>query len=85
MTIEARYNLQKGVPENKIYDGTNYTSNGSAVDNYILGRERIKKMINAREDETKARKLLEKQVKEQVEKQVCPTIERTLKNALNNF
>jgi len=31
MTNAARWNLQMGVPENKMYEHTNYTSDGSAL------------------------------------------------------
>lgn len=36
MTVEARVNLQKGVPEDKRFPATDYTSDGSLMDNYLL-------------------------------------------------
>lgn len=45
MTIQARLNLQRGVPENKLFPATDYTSDGSLIDQYILAR--VQKRDNA--------------------------------------
>lgn len=42
MTIEARYNLQKGVTENKFFPATDYTSDGSLIDQYILAKVQMR-------------------------------------------
>ena len=43
MTIYARYNLQRGVPEDKRFSGTDYTSDGSLIDSYILAKVQMRK------------------------------------------
>ena len=45
MTIQARLNLQRGIPENKLFPATDYTSDGSLIDQYILAR--VQKRDNA--------------------------------------
>ena len=45
MTLQARLNLQRGVPENKLFPATDYTSDGSLIDQYILAR--VQKRDNA--------------------------------------
>lgn len=44
MTPAARYNLQKGVPENKAFSHTNYSIE-SEIDAYILARTRSNRLI----------------------------------------
>ena len=48
MTTEALYNLQRGVPENKIYPATNYTIE-TALDRYVLSRCEMLEKINQKE------------------------------------
>ena len=43
MNIQARYNLQRGTPENKRFPATDYTSDGSLIDQYILARIQSRK------------------------------------------
>lgn len=45
MTIEARYNLQKGIPEDKGTEATTY-SNENILDAYIIERTKIKETFN---------------------------------------
>ena len=42
MTIEARYNLQRGKAQNNRFSATNYTSDGSLIDQYILARVQLR-------------------------------------------
>lgn len=42
MTIEARYNLQRGIAENKHFPATDYTSDGSLIDQYILAKVQMR-------------------------------------------
>ena len=42
MTIEARYNLQRGIAENKLFPATDYTSDGSLIDQYILAKVQMR-------------------------------------------
>lgn len=41
MNETQRYNLQKGVPEDRRREGTTYESDGSFLDNYLLEKRRI--------------------------------------------
>ena len=45
MTLQARFNLQTGIPENKLYEHTNYT-NESPLDAYILQTQAIKNNLD---------------------------------------
>lgn len=42
MTIEARYNLQRGKAENHHFPATDYSSDGSLIDQYILARVQMR-------------------------------------------
>jgi len=53
MTIEARYNLQKGVPEDRRNAATTYTSDGSLSDEYILAKVQIKQKFASHESSQK--------------------------------
>ena len=44
MTLAARYNLQRGVPENKGFEHTTYTPE-SEIDRYILAKVDSRRMI----------------------------------------
>ena len=44
MTIEARLNLQRGVPEGKIHKGRNYT-NESPLDSYIIQKQKMRNKL----------------------------------------
>ena len=42
MTAEARYNLQRGSAQNKHFPATDYSSDGSLIDQYILARVQMR-------------------------------------------
>ena len=42
MTIEARYNLQRGKAENNLFPAADYSSDGSLIDQYILARVQMR-------------------------------------------
>ena len=44
MTTAARINLQKGIPEDKRFEWTNYTAE-SALDNWVLARVQARRLI----------------------------------------
>ena len=73
MTVEARVNLQKGVPEDKRFPATDYTSDGSLMDNYLLmsvnARKQILDRYNAQEAE-KQRKRAEAQEQKKMEAEI---------------
>lgn len=48
MTLQARWNLQRGVPENKIHSATDYTSDGSLIDQYILAKVQVRNKMQER-------------------------------------
>ena len=48
MTIQARLNLQRGISENRLYPATNYTSDGSLIDEYVLAKVRAKEQNQER-------------------------------------
>lgn len=63
MTIEARFNLQRGVPENKIHTGTNYT-NESLLDSYIIQTQEI---VNRAKEESSLEGYLKSIIEERLE------------------
>jgi len=67
MTNAARWNLQMGVPENKMYEHTNYTSDGSALDNWILAQMRVREIAKQHYEQKEAEKL-EKNLEEELAK-----------------
>lgn len=48
MTIEARYNLQRGKAENNRFSATDYASDGSLIDKYILAKIQMRNNIEER-------------------------------------
>lgn len=92
MTVEARVNLQKGVPEDKRFPATDYTSDGSLMDNYLLmsvnARKQILDRYNAQEAE-KQRKRAEaqeqKKMEAEIEKQTYQAIEKALDDIFKNW
>ena len=63
MTIEARFNLQRGIPENKLYSGTNYT-NESLLDSYLIQTQAI---LNRGKEETALEDYLKSKIEESLE------------------
>ena len=72
MTLEARLNFQRGVIENKLYQGTNYTAE-NAIDVYVLSRKRI----GHREEQQQ--KALEQFVTKAVENELIDCINKMFK------
>lgn len=54
MTVEARLNLQKGVPEDKRFPATDYTSDGSFLDDYLIATTKARREIMDRYNAQKA-------------------------------
>lgn len=79
MTVAARYNLQRGVPENKMYEHTNYTSDGSVLDNWILAQMKAREMAK-RYYEKKEMQAQSKEVAEELVKMIDKELDRLLKN-----
>ena len=74
MDYISRFNLQRGVSENKKYTWTDYTPTNS-LDNFILQK------ISRREQlqERKYKKDLEDQIEKEIEKKIVQVIEKSLK------
>lgn len=79
MTVAARYNLQRGVPENKMYEHTNYTSDGSALDNWLLAKMRMREMVK-QYYEKKEMQAQSKEVAEELVKMIDKELDKLLKN-----
>jgi hypothetical protein len=45
-----RYNLQRGVKEDRRFEATTYISDGSMLDNYLLEKQRIKEKMLTEEE-----------------------------------
>lgn len=74
MTNAARWNLQNGVPENKMYEHTNYTSDGSILDNWILAQMKEREMVKQYYEQKEAERLeksLEKELEKLLEKELA--------------
>ena len=71
MTTEARYNLQRGIPEDRTYKWTDYTPE-SPLDYWILSRMKIREQImtDRKLDEAAqaAAAELEKRIEKELEK-----------------
>lgn len=81
MTVEARLNLQKGVPEDKRFPATNYTSDGSFLDDYLIATTKARREIMDRYNAQKAQEQRRKE-EAQAEKQLEAEIEKRLTRLL---
>ena len=81
MTVEARLNLQKGVPEDKRFPATDYTSDGSFLDNYLIATTKARREIMDRYNAQKAQEQRRKE-EAQAEKQLEAEIEKRLTRLL---
>lgn len=92
MTAEARKNLQLGVPEDKRFSNTDYTSDGSTLDNYLLSIAKIRKQSmdqynskKAQEQQKKDEAIAEKQLEAEIQKKASTAIEKTVDNIFKNW
>lgn len=81
MTVEARLNLQKGVPEDKRFPATDYTSDGSFLDDYLIATTKARREIMDRYNAQKAQEQRRKE-EAQAEKQLEAEIEKRLTRLL---
>ena len=86
MTPEARYNLQKGKEEDKRFAATDYTPDGSFLDNYIIASAKSKKKIMNRYQERnqaaadkKTFNLLEKEIEKTIEQEIEKVLKEVFK------
>ena len=75
MNEVQRYNLQRGIKEDRRFEHTTYISDGSMLDNYLLHIARLNEMV--RENEENKRQ--EKEIEEQVEKALAKVLDKLLK------
>lgn len=92
MTVEARMNLQKGVPEDKRFPATDYTSDGSFLDDYLIATTKAHKEImdryNAQQAEKKRRAeeaQAQKELEAEIEKQAYKAIEKALDDIFKDW
>ena len=81
MTVEARMNLQKGVPEDKRFPATDYTSDGNFLDDYLIATTKARREIMDRYNAQKAQEQRRKE-EAQAEKQLEAEIEKRLTRLL---
>lgn len=84
MTVEARFNLQLGVPEDKRYPATDYSSDGSALDNFLLEQARIKRQTPLQREDPK-RLWRKKQVQEEIKTQTAEYINKTINDIISSI
>ena len=70
-----RYNLQRGIKEDRRFEHTTYISDGSMLDNYLLHKAKLNEMIREKEES----KRQEKEIEEQVEKALAKVLDKLLK------
>lgn len=75
-----RYNFQRGIPEDRRFEGTTYISE-SPLDDYIMRTRRTIDEYNKREME----KRLEKEMEKEMEKKLEEVLEKTLDKLLSKF
>lgn len=77
MTDQARFNLSRGIPENKMYSGTNYTPE-SDFDRYVLAkiamRDKYRLIIDQKNQE-----IYENQVANDIAKKIEKLLTDTFK------
>ena len=84
MTPEARYNLQKGIQENKMFPATDYTPDGSFLDSYLLASAKSKKKIMSRYQQRK-QAAQEKHTAAMIEKEIDKVIEQEITKAVKEL
>lgn len=92
MTVEARRNLQLGVLEDKRFPATDYTSDGSFLDDYLIATTNARKEIIDRYNAQKAQEQLkrdeakaEKQLEAEIEKKAYKAIEKVLDDIFKDW
>ena len=92
MTVEARRNLQLGVPEDKRFPATDYTSEGSFLDDYLIATTKANKEIMDRYNAQKAQEQrkrdeaqAEKQLEAEIEKKAYKAIEKALDDIFKDW
>lgn len=92
MTPEARMNLQMGVPEDKRFPATDYTSDGSFLDDYLIASTKANQQIMERYQAQQAEKRrkaeeaqAQKELEAEIEKQATKAIEKALDDIFKNW
>ena len=92
MTVEARRNLQMGVPEDKRFPATDYTSDGSFLDDYLIATTKARREIMDRYNAQKAQERrraeeaqAQKQLEAEIEKEAYKAVEKALDDIFKNW
>jgi hypothetical protein len=92
MTPEARMNLQMGVPEDKRFPATDYTSDGSFLDDYLIASTKAHQQIMERYQAQQAEKRrkaeeaqAQKELEAEVEKKAYKAVEKALDDIFKNW
>lgn len=84
MTDMARLNLQRGVPENKLNEATNYSPE-SDLDRWVIQHVNIMNQLKEQDRERQQKKALENYIQKLVEEQLEEALEKALDNVLKDF
>lgn len=92
MTVEARRNLQLGVPEDRRFPATDYTSDGSFLDEYLIATTKARRGIMERYEAQKAQERrkaeeaqAQKELEAEVEKKAYKAVEKALDDIFKNW
>lgn len=79
MTIEARWNLQRGVPEDKRYPAKNYTPE-SPLDYWLLSREKMRRELLGKRETNIMAQAAAKDAAKELEKLIDKELDKLLKD-----
>ena len=84
MNLEARINLQKGIPENKMNEWTNYNIE-SPLDAYIVQKQQIRNKYYEQRREEQQQAALEEYVSKMLDDKLEESLEKILGDLLKSF
>ena len=84
MNVIARYNLKKGIPENKFNDSTNYTPENE-IDRWIIAHEQKRNRINQLKTKEQQHKALQGHVEKVIKEKLEECLDNTLHNAVKGI
>ena len=84
MNLAARMNLQRGIPENKMNDWTNYSAE-SPLDAYLVQRQQVKESYKQQRRGEQQQKALEEYINKLIEEKLGDCLGKTLDDVLKDF
>ena len=84
MTDSARINYQKGIPENKMYEWTDYTVQ-SFLDAWVVAHTENRRRIQERLREKQQQEALKEYIKDDVKKELDKTVKSVLTDTFKDF